>query len=624
MRPHSLRLRAFGPFAEEVVVDLDALAASGLFLLHGETGAGKTTLLDGIGFALYGRVPGVRGKTGRLRSDHADPSVRTEVELEVTLGGRRWRITRSPAQERAKSRGTGTTTEQARVLLEELQGGAWTTVSTRIDEAAAELDPLLGMSADQFFQVVLLPQGEFAQFLRADSGKRGELLQRLFATERFKAVEEWLVARRISTSTEVAAARQELDLLAARLAQAAGVEVPSPVPAEWGPSLLAETNAEVASAQAAVTAATVALTSCREAADQAARLAGLQQRRASALAARQRLEQARPAQDALRVELRTAARAAELVTVLDEAAERQSLAAQAGSAEASARALLAPVGLPVDASLPSLVTAADSARRRSGRLEALRGVADALAEEQGLQRAASAESAAAAAGLREVQVRLVALPEQRAAARADVAAAQAAAERLPVVEAAAAVLAMARTEATGLAATVLRLEQLREEHVLARETLVSLREKENDLREARFVSMVAELADRLEDGAPCEVCGATSHPDPYLGDGESVTRDDEDRARIAAEHAARQVADVEARLAAEAATADGHRARLAATGHADDDLEPLWAELQEALSSLRALAGTLPRCTASLEQLDAAQVTAEAARARIEGELAGA
>jgi exonuclease SbcC len=131
--------------------------------------------------------------------------VRTEVELEVTLGGRRWRITRSPAQERAKARGTGTTTEQARVHLEELRPGGWSSVSTRIDEAAAELDPLLGMSADQFFQVVLLPQGEFAQFLRADSAKRGELLQRLFATERFKAVEDWLVARRISTSAEVAA-----------------------------------------------------------------------------------------------------------------------------------------------------------------------------------------------------------------------------------------------------------------------------------------------------------------------------------------------------------------------------------------------------------------------------------
>jgi len=69
MRPHYLQLTAFGPFAGTVEVDLDALAANGLFLLRGETGAGKTTLLDGLGFALYGRVPGVRNGAKRLRSD---------------------------------------------------------------------------------------------------------------------------------------------------------------------------------------------------------------------------------------------------------------------------------------------------------------------------------------------------------------------------------------------------------------------------------------------------------------------------------------------------------------------------------------------------------------------------
>ncbi len=606
------------------MVDLDALAAGGLFLLHGETGAGKTTLLDGVGFALYGRVPGVRGKTGRLRSDHADPAVRTEVELEVTLGGRRWRITRSPAQERAKARGTGTTTEQARVLLEELRGGTWTTVSTRIDEAAAELDPLLGMSADQFFQVVLLPQGEFAQFLRSDSGKRGELLQRLFATERFKAVEDWLVARRISTSSEVAAARQELDVLTARLAQAAAVEAPVPLPASWGPDLLSAVTGEVASAQAEVAAAHARLVSCRAVAEEAVRVARLQQRRTTALTTQAGLEQARPAHDALRVELRTAARAAELAAVLDEAAERQRAALAAGSREAAARALLTPVGLPVDAALDELVAAADGARRRTGRLEALRTVAEALGQEQQLVTVAHAETASAATALAQVELQLAALPAQRGTARAAVLTAQAAVERLPVVEAAAAVLASARTEAAGLAAAVARVEQLREEHVLARETLVSLREKENDLREARFVSMVAELADRLEDGAPCEVCGATAHPDPYLGDGESVTRDDEDRARIAAEHAARQVADVEARLAAETATADGHRSRLAATGHAADELAPQWVQVQDELAALRAEASGLPAAVEALERLDAAQTAAEAARARHAADLSGA
>src|SRR4051812_50110641 len=97
MRPHRLRLTAFGPFADTVEIDLDALSGSGLFLLHGDTGAGKTTLLDAMGFALYGRVPGVRNDAKRLRSDHAAPDIHTEVRLEATLGGPPPPVTPPPA-----------------------------------------------------------------------------------------------------------------------------------------------------------------------------------------------------------------------------------------------------------------------------------------------------------------------------------------------------------------------------------------------------------------------------------------------------------------------------------------------------------------------------------------------
>src|SRR3954467_6588364 len=120
MPPHRLRLSAFGPFAGTVEVALDALATGGLFLLHGDTGAGKTTLLDAMGFALYGRVPGVRNDAKRLRSDHAPVDVATEVQLEATLAGRRIRVTRSPEYDRPKKSGSGTTTQKGKVLLEEL------------------------------------------------------------------------------------------------------------------------------------------------------------------------------------------------------------------------------------------------------------------------------------------------------------------------------------------------------------------------------------------------------------------------------------------------------------------------------------------------------------------------
>src|SRR6201995_980493 len=196
MRPHRLRVTAFGAFGGTVEVSFDDLACSGLFLLHGETGAGKSTLLDAIGFALYGRVPGERGAARRLRSDHAGVGARTEVSLEATVGGRRIRVTRSPEQARAKKRGDGETKEQAKVLLEQLDPTGWTALSTRVGEADQEIADLMGMSADQFFQVILLPQGEFARFLRAPSEKRADLLQRLFDAGRFGRVEDWLAARR--------------------------------------------------------------------------------------------------------------------------------------------------------------------------------------------------------------------------------------------------------------------------------------------------------------------------------------------------------------------------------------------------------------------------------------------
>ena len=104
MRPHRLRVTAFGAFAGTEQVAFDDL--EGLFLLHGETGAGKTTLLDAIAFALYGRVPGERGTARRLRSDHAGARTATEVELEATIGRRRLRITRRPEQARLKKSGT--------------------------------------------------------------------------------------------------------------------------------------------------------------------------------------------------------------------------------------------------------------------------------------------------------------------------------------------------------------------------------------------------------------------------------------------------------------------------------------------------------------------------------------
>ncbi|MHA7281834.1 AAA family ATPase [Arthrobacter sp. TMS2-4] len=190
MRLHRLEIQAFGPFADRQSVDFDALSAQGLFLLNGPTGAGKSSVLDAVCFALYGSVPGARQAAKRLRSDHAAESLPPEVSLEFSVADRRFRVVRSPAWDRPARRGGGTTTEQAHTLLSERIGSDWVQKSARNDEAGLELQALLGMDKEQFTKVVMLPQGEFAAFLRADAKPRRELLQRLFSTARFEELEK--------------------------------------------------------------------------------------------------------------------------------------------------------------------------------------------------------------------------------------------------------------------------------------------------------------------------------------------------------------------------------------------------------------------------------------------------
>ncbi|WP_030372604.1 AAA family ATPase [Streptomyces rimosus] len=237
MRLHRLSVTAFGPFGRTQTIDFDRLARAGLFLLHGPTGAGKTSILDAVCFALYGSVPGTRQSGQALRSDLADPLTPTEVVLELTVGGRRLEVTRLPEQPRPKKRGTGTTREKAQSRLREYVtdgegSGHWKALSRSHQEIGEEIGQLLGMSKEQFCQVVLLPQGDFARFLRADAEARARLLGRLFDTRRFAALEEQLATRRKAAADRVAAGDDRLLALAHRMDQAAGesADLEDPVP----------------------------------------------------------------------------------------------------------------------------------------------------------------------------------------------------------------------------------------------------------------------------------------------------------------------------------------------------------------------------------------------------------
>ncbi|MEV6980572.1 AAA family ATPase [Sphaerisporangium sp. NPDC051017] len=223
MRLHRLRLTAFGSFPGSEEVDFDALGEAGLFLVHGPTGAGKTTVLDAVCYALYGQVPGLRNNARRLRCDHAPADRGPKVTLEVTLRGRRLQVTRSPVWERPKLRGEGVIEEKAKVLVEELPAsGEPSFLTNRADEAGDLIGGLLGMNADQFCQVAMLPQGDFARFLRADGEERRKLLEKLFSVKIYSEVEHWLADHRTATWQERQELRARVDSIIDQMRGAAG------------------------------------------------------------------------------------------------------------------------------------------------------------------------------------------------------------------------------------------------------------------------------------------------------------------------------------------------------------------------------------------------------------------
>ncbi len=619
MRPHHLRVTAFGAFGGTVAVSFDDLASAGLFLLHGETGAGKTTLLDAIGFALYGRVPGQRGKTRRLRSDHAAPGTSTEVRLEATLGGRRMRITRKPEQERAKLRGTGTTTSPAKILLEELTGGSWRAVSTRAGEADAEIADLMGMSAEQFFQVVLLPQGQFAQFLHADAADRARLLQRLFGTDRFRAVEEWLAGRRRDTAREVEQAKLGIAELVARITQAAlpggtapaGDDLPSPA---WATSLAETAAARTGTCAGQVRALRAELDQAQARLRDAERLAERQRRRADALRTSGQLAAAVPAVDALRAELDAAVRAAGVTAALTEAERTAAALAEASAAEEQARALAAEVpGTRSAEAAAGLRAQAQQHTTRLGHLEALRPVSAQADDEDRAAAAARAAAVALDAEISQLQAGAAIARDQRPGLSRERDQARAAGEQFPEVQAAAdrhhraaldmAALVEARTEAG----------RQSEAYLTAKLDYIHLFEEASRLRRERIDNMRAELAATLVDGTPCPVCGSLDHPELCELRGDRVTREQEEAADAAAAEAADRAETIGARLGIADAQVSDLSARLEEAGFTvAADLLSLRADatrLRAAARDLAAQAGQLaarrrPDHQAALDDLD--------------------
>ncbi len=195
MRPIRLTVTAFGPFAGTQSLDFEALGEAPLFLINGPTGAGKTMLLDALCFALYGESTGGERSAGDLRCDRADPDVATRVELVLELAGHRYRVERQPTQTLPKRRGEGFTTRSGIANLWRVDGeGESLVAERRANDVTDAIVGLTGLSADQFRQVMVLPQGRFRDLLMAPSKDREAIFEQLFGTGIYRRLQESLSA----------------------------------------------------------------------------------------------------------------------------------------------------------------------------------------------------------------------------------------------------------------------------------------------------------------------------------------------------------------------------------------------------------------------------------------------
>ncbi|MHA7238391.1 AAA family ATPase [Arthrobacter sp. TMS1-12-1] len=611
MRLHHLEIQAFGPFADRQGVDFDALSSQGLFLLNGPTGAGKSSVLDAVCFALYGSVPGARQAAKRLRSDHAAESVAPEVSLEFSVADRRFRVVRSPAWDRPSRRGSGTTTEQARTLLSERIGTDWVQKSARNDEAGLELQTLLGMDKEQFTKVVMLPQGEFAAFLRADAKSRRDLLQRLFSTTRFEDLERLFAEEGQRTARRLAeqeGRQRHLFLRAIDEAERhdlapADAGADPEAPEAWAASLQA---LSLALSERRAAAALEATDLAERSALADGSLAALRQRRhrfgvLAQLRAQRQEHQGRAEEIAGMVALAARhdeARGLAAHLRLDDEAgllvervhARHEDALDRLRRNATAGGYLddpdegPPAALPRDALTRACTASASELAVLRAALpdeQRLRDVRAALKSLEGTVRGLDERLDGADQGIARLQRRRAddaeSLVPLREAAnglshlRTDLAAAVAAEETVELYGAATKRRASADAD-----------------HALASERFLELKEEWLAKLQLRLEQAAQELAERLEDGHACPVCGSTEHPAPVPPpEGERITLDEEQAAR-------RRQAEAEAALHAARETRDRARLEVAQLAARGGDAAP-----EDAAAATRAARETLQRAEAA-------------------------
>ncbi len=219
MKPLRLLLQAFGPYPEKTELEFTSFEEAGLFLISGPTGGGKTALLDAMSFALYGRATGGRRTFDSMRCMAAENDVPTIAEYDFSLGEKTYRFRRTRYLHINRNTKEPEFRDSHECFL--LENGEFRLLESKSETAVRGVaEELLHLTAEQFSQVIVLPQGDFLRLLRANSKEKGEMLRTLFSAGRWKALTVALLRRTKALEEQL----RELEAKKSSLLQKEGLE----------------------------------------------------------------------------------------------------------------------------------------------------------------------------------------------------------------------------------------------------------------------------------------------------------------------------------------------------------------------------------------------------------------
>ena len=509
MRPLKLTIAGFGPYAGTQELDFESLGSAGLYLITGDTGAGKTTIFDAITFALFGQASGESREVSMLRSKYAKAEDPTYVELTFSYGGDVYTLRRNPEYERPKTRGSGTTKQGADACLTYPDGR----VVTKLKEVDAAVNDIIGLTREQFSQVAMISQGDFRRLLQADTKERQKIFRDIFGTNLYVKLQNELKDRTFKLRDQKENAERSIGQYLSGILYAADFEE----------AARAQAAREGKLPMAEIEEVFEALLTCDRARD------------AEVEAHRTQLQK----------------QAEELTSELTEA-QQQNADREALERKQAEKLLWEGKLTAAEAERQAAAKAAEGLEETIGRIAALEAL---------LPRYELLEEKRAAAGNAEKQLEKAKqdcarwehrraetrqrMEEMKNRHRA-LAGAEAEKERLG------ALLVQCRSRAEQLRSLISAMESLtaqrralnvRQQAYLQAEAAAETARSDYESKNRAFLRAQAGiLAQSLEEGQPCPVCGATHHPAPAAADHNAPTEADVKKAKTLLDHAAKQQA----------------------------------------------------------------------------------